>query len=155
VCGEEVRDSIMVKEHSAGAVVYRIAEDGRYLFLLLQPAPGKPWGFPKGKLNRGESEEEAACREIAEETGLRAIEFDPDFRSVIHYRYRRGRTLVDKEVTYFLARALSTEIYLSWEHVAYRWATPRDSMELVVFENAREALRRVKTHLTALYGAGE
>jgi bis(5'-nucleosidyl)-tetraphosphatase len=138
----------MVKEQSAGAVVYRITEDGSYRFLLLQPAPGKPWGFPKGKLDAGETVEQAALREIAEETGLTAIAVDPDFRYAIHYLFRRGRTLVEKDVTYFLARTDSSAVHLSHEHVAYRWATLPDSLDLVIFENARETLRRANVHLT-------
>jgi bis(5'-nucleosidyl)-tetraphosphatase len=139
----------MVKEHSAGAVIYRISEDGTYRFLLLQPAPGKPWGFPKGKLHRDENEEEAARREIAEETGLQSVELDATFRYVIHYLYRRGRLLVEKDVTYFLVRVDTSDVQLSWEHVAYRWATLEDSLDLVVFENARETLQRTYRHLTA------
>ena len=49
----------MVKEQSAGAIVYRITEDDHILYLLLQAAVGKPWGFPKGKLNEGETDEAA------------------------------------------------------------------------------------------------
>lgn len=145
----------MVKEQSAGAVIYRVMEDGSYCFLLLQSAPGKPWGFPKGKLNRGESEAEAARREIAEETGLQAIELDPVFRHSIHYVYRRGRVLVEKDVTYFLARALTPEVHISWEHVAFRWATLEDSLDLVVFENARETLQRANRQLTEAHASPE
>lgn len=138
----------MVKEQSAGAVVYRETEDGERLFLLLQPAPGKPWGFPKGKLDRGETVEAAARREIAEETGLTAITLDPEFRHAIQYLFHRGRTVVTKDVTYFLAHTDSTAVRISHEHTAFRWASLDDSMELVIFDNARETLRRVAAHLS-------
>lgn len=137
----------MATERSAGAVVYRLAHDGSPLFLLLQPAPGKPWGFPKGKIDDGETVEEAARREIAEESGLTDVAFDPDFRLIIHYNYRRGRLLIRKEVVYFLACSPTIDVRISWEHVAYRWAALEESFELVQYENAREALKQACNHL--------
>ncbi len=109
--------------------------------MLLQAAAGKPWGFPKGKMDEGETEESAARREIAEEAGLQQVEFDPDFRHVVHYMYRRGRALVNKEVVYFLARTFTAEVNISWEHVAYRWVTLEEGLSFVFYENARETLK--------------
>ena len=137
----------MIKEKSAGAVLYRVTEDGNIMYLLLQATTGKPWGFPKGKLDAGETEEEAARREITEEAGLQHFAFAPDFRLVVRYNYRHGRAPVKKEVVYFLARAESAEIYLSSEHVAYRWASVQDALELVHYENARELLRKAHRYL--------
>ncbi|HEY3376710.1 MAG TPA: NUDIX domain-containing protein [Armatimonadota bacterium] len=142
----------MATEKSAGAVIYRLAEDGQVLFLLLQPAPGKPWGFPKGKLDDGETEEEAARREIAEESGLTDIDFDPSFHLVIHYNYRRGRSIIRKTVVYFLARTTSANVQISWEHVAYRWATLQAALDSVIYENARDTLGRAYTHLARQHG---
>ena len=54
---------------SAGAVVFcRGAEGDRVLMIRSRHG----WSFPKGHIEPGESEEEAACREILEETGIRA-----------------------------------------------------------------------------------
>jgi len=142
----------MATEKSAGAVVYRLTEDHTLLFLLLQAAPGKPWGFPKGKLDPGETEENAALREIEEETSLNQLVLDEDFRLAIHYNYRRGRKLVKKEVIYFLARAETAEVHISWEHVAFRWASLKEAFELVAYENARDTLRKACTHLIEQHG---
>ncbi|HEX2951281.1 MAG TPA: NUDIX domain-containing protein [Armatimonadota bacterium] len=142
----------MATEKSAGAVIYKVTEDGNLLFLLLQPGPGKPWGFPKGKIDYGETEEEAARREIAEESGLTEIELDTDFRLVIHYTYRHGKTIVRKDVVYFVARTLTSQIRISWEHVAYRWATLHEALELVVYENARNTLRKAFEHIKKAHG---
>ena len=137
----------MATERSAGAVVYRITAEGEVRFLLLQSAHGKPWGFPKGKLDAGENEVQAACREIAEESGLTAIELDPDFHVIIHYNYRRGHATIKKTVTYFVALAHTDTVRLSWEHVAYRWATFKEAIGLVNYENARNTLRKACEHL--------
>lgn len=140
----------MVTEKSAGAVVYYKPENGPLLFLLLQPSPGKPWGFPKGKLQESESEAAAASREIFEESGLSINEFDPDFCLRIHYTYRRGRRLIKKEVTYFLAATTQMQIHLSWEHSAYCWVSLKEALEMVVYENARDTLHHAYAHLTQL-----
>lgn len=137
----------MATEKSAGAVIYRVTGDGTVLYLLLQAAPGKVWGFAKGKIDAGESEEQAARREIAEEAGLHVITFDADFRHVVHYVYRRGRSLIRKEVVYFLAGTPVAEVELSSEHVAFRWVTYEDAVSLVVFENTRDVLRNAHQHI--------
>ena len=137
----------MATERSAGAIIYRITAEGDLRFLLLQAALGKPWGFPKGKLDRGETEEQAARREIAEEAGLQEIAFAPDFRYVVRYTFRRGRVLIRKDVVYFLARTDNPDVQISWEHVAFRWAPLDEALELVNYENAREALRRANAHI--------
>jgi 8-oxo-dGTP pyrophosphatase MutT (NUDIX family) len=57
-------------ESSAGGVLVRRLK-GKWMFAAIQPA-GKPaglWVLPKGQVDEGESGEEAALREIAEETG--------------------------------------------------------------------------------------
>ena len=122
------------------------------LFLLLQPAPGKPWGFPKGKLDVGETEEQAARREIAEESGLTDITLDVDFQLIIHYTYRRGRSVIKKEVTYYIARTATAAVHISWEHVAYQWVTLENALDLVSYENARDALRKAYAHLIERHG---
>jgi 8-oxo-dGTP pyrophosphatase MutT (NUDIX family) len=142
----------MIKEQSAGAIVYRITEDGHIVYLLLQAAAGKPWGFPKGKLDAGETDEAAARREIAEEAGLAHVTFDDDFRHIVHYHYRRGRALVKKEVIYFITHADSFEVHLSWEHIGYLWVPLHEALALVHYENARELLRKAHRHLETHYG---
>ena len=59
----------MLKQSSAGIVVYRVSEDGARTYLLLQ-YPGKYWDFPKGKPEGHEKWMEAAVRETKEETSI-------------------------------------------------------------------------------------
>ena len=58
-------------ETSAGGVVFRL--DGREPLVLLIRDSYQNWGFPKGHVERGERPEEAAVREVSEETGLAAL----------------------------------------------------------------------------------
>src|SRR5207245_9728326 len=57
---------------SAGAVVFRRTERGPRLLVL---RAYKNWDFPKGMIEPGESELDAAKRETLEETGLAGLEF--------------------------------------------------------------------------------
>ncbi|MDR3049188.1 MAG: NUDIX domain-containing protein [Elusimicrobiota bacterium] len=67
------------KEFSCGAIVYK-KEGGKILFLIVHSKRNNEWGFPKGHIEKGESEKETAKREIFEETGIKEIEFIDDFR---------------------------------------------------------------------------
>ncbi|MEI6267141.1 MAG: NUDIX domain-containing protein [bacterium] len=62
-----MEDNINIKERSAGGIITRI-KGGNTEILLVKHADNK-YSFPKGHIEQGESEEEAAKREIIEETG--------------------------------------------------------------------------------------
>ena len=71
----------MKKEKSCGAVVYRM-EDGSPEILLIKHRNGGHWAFPKGHVEKNETESETALREIQEETGL-AVDLDTGFRETV------------------------------------------------------------------------
>jgi 8-oxo-(d)GTP phosphatase len=58
---------------AAGGVVWRRRPAGLLEVLLVHRPAYDDWAFPKGKLESGESEPQAAIREVAEETGLRCL----------------------------------------------------------------------------------
>ena len=130
----------MADERSAGAVLfYQEGAKSEPEFLLLNYTAGH-WDFPKGNIERGEDELEAATREIREETGITGVEFIEGFRTVIDYRYRRSKRLVQKEVVFFLARAKTKQVVLSHEHVAFVWKKYEDATESVTYDNAKNLL---------------
>jgi 8-oxo-dGTP diphosphatase len=81
---------------AGGGVIWRRGEDGSPEVLLIYRPRYLDWSFPKGKVKQGESDEEAALREIEEEVGIRA-ELGPELPST-RYRDARGR---DKLVRYW------------------------------------------------------
>src|SRR4051794_28298608 len=87
-------DSAQVK--ASGGVVYRRADDGIEILLVHRPRYDD-WSLPKGKLDAGESWEDAALREVEEEVGLRC-RLGPELPPV-SYRDHKGRA---KVVRYWL-----------------------------------------------------
>ena len=70
------------REISAGAIVYtKIDNEIRYL--LIKDFHGN-YGFPKGHLEKKETEAEAAIREIKEEVGIDIV-LDTDFKEELNY----------------------------------------------------------------------
>jgi 8-oxo-dGTP pyrophosphatase MutT (NUDIX family) len=94
----------IVFHQSAGAVVMIDAR-----CLILRRADRAEWIFPKGHLELGEGPEDAAVREVREETGLE-IEILGDLGSTRYAFGRRGEQ--HKRVDWFLARSVGGNLRL-------------------------------------------
>ena len=77
---------------AAGGVVLRRPDGGPVEVALIHRPAYDDWTLPKGKLNPGETHEEAALREVKEETGLVCHLGDP--AGQVDYRDRKGRPKV-------------------------------------------------------------
>jgi 8-oxo-dGTP diphosphatase len=123
---------------AAGGVLLRDGAEGPEVAVIHRPKY-EDWSLPKGKLDDGEDFEQAALREVEEETGMRA-ELGPELSSV-SYRDRKGRT---KLVRYWLMRALDGEFQPGAEVDELRWLDPDRAQELLSYEHdaalVREAL---------------
>ncbi|MEK7129476.1 MAG: NUDIX domain-containing protein [Patescibacteria group bacterium] len=95
----------MKEERSAGGVVVRRRGNG-WQVLLIKDMNGT-WTFPKGLIEKGEGAEQAAGREIFEETGIRGLTLVKKL-SPITYWYRLNG-LIKKTVLYFLFMTTSNE----------------------------------------------
>lgn len=138
----------METERSAGVIVFRDGPAGRE-YLLLRSASGGHWGFPKGRVEPGEDEMDAALRELREEAGI-SVEILPGFREVIQYEFARGSKNLQKEVVYFLGRARSFSVKLSGEHLDYLWASYERTRQRLAYANAQELLDKAEEFLQAL-----
>jgi len=127
----------MPREKSYGAVVIR--RDRPMQFLLLQYGSGH-WDLVKGHALRGEREEDAVMRELAEETGIRNARFIPGYREVISYFFRVKRRTVFKEVVYYLVETEEKTVTISFEHTGYRWLPFEEALALATFQNTRDVL---------------
>lgn len=126
-----------MEEKSAGAVIFRDTEKGR-MFLLLRN--GVRWDFPKGGVEKGESELQTVIREVEEETGLKDLEIIPGFRKVIEYFYRRDKKNVHKQVVYLLAKTQNVKVKISFEHQGFGWFPFQDAVKRASYDNSKMTL---------------
>ena len=136
------------KVRSAGAVVFR-KEKGKILFLLICYGTKEKfwWDFPRGQIEKGETEEETAKREIFEETGIKNLKFFPGFKESYRYFFRNGQELVFKENIIFLAETKTKRIKLSFEHHDFVWLPFKEALSKLTYENSKEILKRANEYL--------
>lgn len=129
----------MRHEKSCGAVVYRADK-----YLLIRHTNGRYWGFPKGHVEKDETETETARREVYEETGL-DIRFIMGFRETISYMPVKNTI---KEAVYFLAFAKRYEVALQQEEIcSYAWLGFEDALCYLSFDDLKAVFRKAHDFL--------
>jgi 8-oxo-dGTP diphosphatase len=116
---------------AAGGVVVRSGPDGNELLLVHRPRYDD-WSFPKGKVAAGESDEDAARREVEEETGYRC-ELLTELPST-HYFDGRGRP---KLVRYWLMRVVDGSFTPNREVDEIAWLRAPAAAEQLSYEHDR------------------
>jgi 8-oxo-dGTP pyrophosphatase MutT (NUDIX family) len=136
-------------ETSAGGVVFRV-EHGAPLFLLIRDSYAN-WGFPKGHLEAGERAEDAALREVREETGLEDIVLRGTVDTIDWYFRFRGR-LIHKVCHFFLMETTQSETAPQRAEgiTACQWVGYAQASEAVSYANARLVLRRAHEMVTGV-----
>lgn len=130
-------------ERSCGAVVFRNI-NGEIRYLLIKNRRSTHWGFPKGHVEKGESFEQTAAREVLEETGIH-IRIIPQFASKSEYTIQ-GK--VEKTVTIFLAGTSDTQTTIQREEIEdYIWLNYEKAMDTLRFINDRNILQNAHDFL--------
>jgi len=113
---------------AAGGVVRRRLENGGEEIVLVHRPAYDDWSFPKGKLEEGEREEDAALREVEEETGLRCrLERE---LTTTRYRDARGRS---KTVRYWLMEPVAGQVAADNEVDDARFVPLEDARALLTY----------------------
>ncbi len=134
-----------MEERSAGAILFKDHGSERRYLLLKYPAGH--WDFPKGNIEKGESEGETVLREVREETGIEDVKLIDGFRRKIEYFYRRGGKPVHKEVVFLLAETKIEKVKISFEHQDYAWYGFKKALEKVTYDNSRRLLSQAQRYL--------
>lgn len=122
-------------EYSAGGVV-RDAE-GRFLVVETTDLKGNVvWTFPKGLLRKGERSQEAALREVEEETGYRCRIVGELPKA--EYWFRHGGQLVKKTVRWFLMEPVEQIGSHDWEVRSVAWLSPEEALARLTYASDRD-----------------
>lgn len=130
----------MVIIKSYGVVPF-LHENEQWKVLLILHREGNHWGFPKGKANdQTESPEQAAKRELKEETGLDIVELLPFDPYTEQYQFRRKADFITKTVTYFPA-IVGGELLLQEEEIRdAKWLSIKEALDQLSFKEAQQIL---------------
>jgi 8-oxo-dGTP diphosphatase len=119
---------------AAGGVIVR---DG--LVCVVHRPHRRDWSLPKGKLDEGETFEEAALREVVEETGL-VCSLGEELAAT-EYRDQKGRP---KVVRYWRMEVVDDPGFTPNDEVdELRWLTPDEAIEVLSYHHDKKLLSRL------------
>jgi 8-oxo-dGTP pyrophosphatase MutT (NUDIX family) len=121
---------------AAGGVVRRSRDDGAFEYAIIHRPKYDDWTVPKGKVDPGETEADAAAREVEEETGLRC-KFERELGST-SYVDSSGR---DKTVRYWLMIPVSGRFNPNKEVDELRWLPLEKALDLLSYDRDRSILK--------------
>lgn len=136
---------------SAGGIVYFLddAQEPHYLLIKRHALSGKiEWVAPKGKIQANESIEQAALREVSEETAIPINQLKlKQCLWTTQIRNIDNKWPLDKDVTYFLMQCIGNPDVVSidqieWYVWIYKWATLQEVLGLIYYQDIRELIRK-------------
>lgn len=129
------REPLEAPTHAGGVVVRRDGPQPRFLLVTARRAPGE-WVLPKGHIERGETDAEAAVREVLEESGVTAVA--GECIGDLEYNTPRGRIRAR-----FFAMAFESEAEPG-ESRERAWLTAEDARKRLRWEDARQIIERAE-----------
>ena len=134
----------MIYEKSCGAVVFTLVNK-EIKYLLIRNLTGI-YGFPKGHVEQGETEEQTALREVFEEVGL-AVKLVPGFRSEDEHPIPEKENTI-KQIVYFIVEYSNQEfIYQREELTDALLVDYETAMSLFQFDSSKRILTAANNFL--------
>jgi 8-oxo-(d)GTP phosphatase len=140
-----VEGRVAAEVRAAGGAVLRAGPDRRNEILLVHRPGHRDWTLPKGKIEPGESDEECALREVAEETGLECL-LGPELGGT-RYKDRRGR---DKSVRYWIMTVRGGAFQPNSEVDEVRWIPLASAARELSYPGDRAVLEGIAPALRPL-----
>ena len=133
------------QEHSCGGAVV-LERDGLFHVAMIATRRRTRWGLPKGAVNAGETAEDAALREVREETGIEARIVRP--LESIEYFFRAGDTLIQKRVDFYLMDYVGGELEPQLSEVDdVEWVELSAALRRASFDSERKLLESIAREL--------
>jgi len=133
---------------SSGGVVFR-KTDSQIFYLLLGFKRRDIWCLPKGLIEQGETEIEAATREVREETGVSDLKL-VDKIGTIRYQFGYREKRFDKTVHFFLFETDQVETIVGTEHDMYGWFPFEKAIQVMSYPNERDILEKADSMIKAI-----
>jgi mutator protein MutT len=134
-------------EHSSGGAVILLRDGVPHVALIATRARTR-WGLPKGAVSAGETSEQAALREVREETGIGAEIVK--LLDTIEYYFRAGDTLIRKRVDFYLMRYVSGDLTPQLSEVDdVEWVELSEAIQRASFESERKLLESAQQEVSA------
>jgi 8-oxo-dGTP diphosphatase len=147
----QVRRGSTRNEHSSGGAVISF-RDGVPFVALIATRGRTRWGLPKGAVSAGETSEQAALREVLEETGLEARIIQP--LDKIEYFFRAGGTLIHKSVDFYLMIYTAGQLTPQLSEVDdVEWVALPDAIQRASFDSEKKLLEMAEREIETVRAA--
>ena len=143
-------------EKSAGAIIFYREKDGEIRYLLLKHSDDY-WNFPKGRVEKNETEIATVKREIKEEAGIKKIKIITGFKAWYKYFYqapkdpedikKRGKAIF-KIVIFYMAQTNDKKVKVSFEHQGHEWLPFEFALTKLKYKNSQEILKKADDFLS-------
>jgi len=134
---------VEVRVHTVDVYVVRPLESGWKVLVLRRAANTRcpaSWEAVHGRIEAGERPEEAAVRELREETGLGLARL---YNITVQPFYMQRAGVVTNAVVFAVFVEEPAEVRIGEEHDAFEWLSPDDAMRRFVWPRSRVALREI------------
>lgn len=133
-----------VEQVSAGGAAFRIS-DGKIEFAVVAVNPSRRWQLPKGLVDAGETDEQAALRETREEAGIEC-EIIEKIETIEYWYFgneKGNRVRYHKFVYFFLMKYVSGDTKNHDTEVAeVRFVSPDKAIEMLAFDGEKEIIKK-------------
>lgn len=142
-----MRPATIKTQVSSGGVIFRKNND-MVEIALVSVKGGRVWCLPKGIVDKGESSEKTAVREVSEETGLRGRIIEKLGEIKYWYYIKEGNIKCRKTVHFFLMEYEGGDVAdHDWEVDSASWFQIDEALKKVNYKSEKELLEKAKKKL--------
>ncbi len=131
----------IVREPTAGGIVFRMTPDNRDIEILLIQDSKNRWTIPKGHIEPGETAKQTAVREIGEESGLKEVSV-LTWLGKIHFKYRRLDKLVLMTTQVYLVQSMNKKEHPTKEKWmnGIRWFSFSEALDAIEYADIEKLM---------------